>query len=138
MEQLVKVVSRNSDGMARVVLVRQSACSGDCHKCAGCGAQEQTMFVTAHNPIDAPVGAFVVIRSDSAPVLAAAAVLYMLPLALFLAGYLLADGLWQRGGMGGCIAFVLGIGGAVVYDRLVMKKKNTVYTITGYGKPPMS
>lgn len=136
MEQLVRVVKHNDDGTARVVLVRESACSGDCHKCSGCGAAKQTMYVTAKNPIQAPVGAVVVIQSESGPVLAAAAMLYMMPLGLFFLGYLLGAILWQRGGLLGCIAFVLGIAGAALYDRLVMKKKKTVYTITGYGYQP--
>ena len=136
MEQLVRVVKHNDDGTARVVLVRESACSGDCHKCSGCGAAKQTMYVTAKNPIQAPVGAVVVLRSESGPVLAAAAMLYMMPLGLFFLGYLLGAVLWQRGGLLGCIAFVLGIAGAALYDRLVMKRKNTVYTITGYGYQP--
>ena len=133
MEQLVRVVKQNDDGTARVVLVRENACSGDCHKCSGCGAAKQTMYVVAGNPINAPVGAVVTIRSESGPVLAAAAMLYMLPLGTFFLGYLLGAALWQKGGLMGLLGFVLGVAGAVAYDRLVMKKKNTVYTITGYG-----
>lgn len=133
MEQLVRVVKCNPDGTARVILVRQSACSGDCHKCSGCGAAQQTMLFTAQNPIQAPVGSVVEVRSESGPVLKAAAMLYMMPLGLFFLGYLLGSILWQRGGLIGMLAFSLGIAGAVAYDRLVMKKKNTVYTITGYG-----
>ena len=136
MEQLVRVVKQNADGTARVVLVRESACSGDCHKCSGCGAAKQTVFVVANNPIHAPVGAVVTITSQSGPVLAAAAMLYLLPLATFFLGYLLSALLWQRGGLGGALGFCLGVAGAVMYDRLVMKKKNTVYTITGYGHQP--
>ena len=96
------------------------------------------MFVTARNPVDAPVGAFVVIQSETAPVLAAAAMLYMMPLGLFFLGYLLGAVLWQKGGLCGALAFALGIAGTVAYDRLVMKKKETVYTITGYGQKPGS
>ena len=136
MEQLVRIVKCNSDGTAQVAHVRESACSGECHKCAGCGAAKQTVVLTAQNPIDAPLGALVVIRSESGPVLAAAAMLYMLPLGLFFLGYLLGSLLWQRGGLCGLLSFALGIGGAVLYDRFVMKKKNTVYTITGYGEQP--
>ncbi len=132
MEQRVKVVSRSADGTAQVVLVRESACSGDCHKCSGCGAAKQTMRLSAVNAIDAPVGAVVIIKSESAPVLKAAAMLYMLPLGLFFLGYILGAELWQLGGLTGGLCFALGIAGAVLYDRLVMKKKNTVYTITGY------
>ena len=134
MQQRVKVLSCEPNGMARVSVLRQSACSGDCHKCAGCGAAEQTMIFTAVNPIGAKPGDLVTVESASGPVLKAAAVLYMLPLVLFIAGYLLGMQ-WKLGGLTGLLAFALGIGLAIVYDRLVMKKKNTVYTIIGWAKP---
>ena len=136
MLQLVKVLSVGADDTAQVMYIRESACSGDCHKCSGCGAAKQTVLLTAHNPIGAPVGALVVIRSESGPVLAAAAMLYMMPLGTFFLGYLLGAVLWQRGGLAGALGFFLGIVGAVLYDRLVMKKKHTEYTITGYGPQP--
>ena len=131
MEQKVKVMTCEKDGSAQVVYVRQSACSGDCHKCSGCGAAEQTMIFTARNPIGARPGDLVTIASDTGPVLKAAAVLYMLPLVLFIAGYLLGMQ-WNLGGLTGGLAFALSIGLVIAYDRLVMKKKNTVYTIVGF------
>ena len=131
MQQTVKVIKCNEDGTAQVACLRQSACSGDCHKCSGCGAVEQTMLFEARNPIGAKPGELVVVESQSGPVLKAAAVLYMLPLVLFIAGYLLGMQ-WKLGGLIGALAFALSIGIAVAYDRLVMQKKNTVYTITGY------
>lgn len=134
MEQLVRVQKRNSDGTAQVIHVRQSACSGDCHKCSGCGAVSQTVELTARNPIGAMPGQLVTVRTESGPVLAAAAVLYMLPLALFFAGYLLLHMVWQQGALGGCIGFVLGFVIAFCYDRLVVRKKKTVYTITGFAQ----
>ena len=38
MEQQVRVTQTHDDGTATVLYLRESACSGDCHKCAGCGA----------------------------------------------------------------------------------------------------
>ena len=131
MQQQVRVLNNNADGSAQVVCVRQSACSGDCHKCSGCGAVEQAMIFTARNPIGARPGDLVNVESATGPVLKAAAVLYMLPLVLFIAGYLIGMQ-WQLGGLVGGLAFMLSIGIAVAYDRLVMKKKNTQYTITGF------
>ena len=64
--------------------------------------------------------------------LKAAAVLYVVPTVLFFLGYLLGICLWDRGGLAGCMAFLLGIALAVVYDRKVLKKKKTCYTITGF------
>ena len=130
MEQLVKVLRCQPDGTAQVLHVRQSACSGDCHKCAGCGAAQQKMLLTVRNPIGAKPGDVVTIETGSGQVLTAAAIFYVLPLALFLAGSLLGR-LWI-----GAIGFGLGIVLAVLYDRLVAKKKETTYTITGYGHFP--
>ena len=56
-------------------------------------------------------------------------VLYILPLVLFILGYLVAGSGW-----GGCLGFVLGIAAVVIYDRKVAKKEETVYTITGYAQ----
>lgn len=131
MQQLVKVLSCASDGTAKVACIRQSACSGDCHKCSGCGAVEQTMIFTARNPIGARPGDTVTVESATGPVLKAAAVLYMLPLVLFIVGYIVGMQ-WQLGGLIGGLAFALSIGLIIAYDRLVMQKKNTVYTIVGY------
>ena len=131
MEQKVRVKKVNSDGTAQVLHIRQSACSGDCHQCAGCGAAEESLMLTARNPIGARPGDLVVIRSESGPVLTGAAVLYVLPLVLFFLGYILGM-TWQLGALVGGLAFALGIALAVAYDRLVAKKRKTVYTITGY------
>ena len=51
MEQSVRVKRLLPDGMAEVIRVRESACSGDCHKCSGCGAAQQNLLLTARNPI---------------------------------------------------------------------------------------
>lgn len=134
MEQLVRVQKLNGDGTAQVLHVRKSACSGDCHKCSGCGAVEQNMLFTARNPIGAQPGQVVTVRTESGPVLAAAAVLYLLPLVLFFVGYLVFFLAWEQGTLGGLLGFALGFAMAAVYDRRVARKKETVYTITGFGQ----
>ena len=140
MQQLVKVLSCEPDATARVMYIRESACSGDCHKCSGCGAVQQAMIFQARNPIGARPGDLVTVESASGPVLKAAAMLYMLRLVLFIAGYLVGMQ-WNLGALTGGLAFVLSVALIVAYDRLVMQKKNTIYTIIGYaGKSahPMS
>lgn len=132
MEQTVRVRRLHEDGTATVVYVRESACSGDCHKCSGCGAAKETVVFRADNPIGARQGDLVVVRSESAPVLRAAAVLYLLPMVLFFLGYFLGAQLWSAGALTGCLAFLLGMALVVVYDRKVAKKENTIYTITGF------
>lgn len=116
---------------ARVMYIRESACSGDCHQCSGCGAAKQAMLFEARNPIGARVGDVVTVESASGPVLKAAAVLYLLPLVLFIAGYLVGMQ-WSLGGLMGGLAFALSMVLIVAYDRLVMKKKKTEYTIVGF------
>lgn len=132
MEQLVRVKETFDDGTALVIHVRESACSGDCHKCSGCGAAKETMLLKANNPIGAARGDLVRIESASGPVLKAAVVLYLLPMVLFFAGYVVGDVLWQRGALVGCLGFAAAIVLVVIYDRRIGKKDNTTYTITGY------
>ena len=132
MEQLVRVRRVFDDGTAQVVCIRQSACSGDCHKCSGCGAAQETVVFTAYNPIGAKPDDFVKVSSDTAPVLKAAAVLYLIPLALFFLGYYLGALAGSFGALGGCLGFVLGIAVVVVYDWQVSKKADMGYTITAF------
>ena len=136
MEQLVRVKETYGDGTALVVHTRLSACSGDCHKCSGCGAAKEVMLLKAENPIGAQAGSLVNIHSESAPVLKAAAVLYVLPLVLFFLGYGLgAAAGWVPGLLGG-LGFLLGIAIVVLYDRHLQKKEKTVYTITELVEAP--
>ena len=134
MEQLVRVREVYEDGTAQVICIRESACSGDCHKCSGCGAVKQSMLFRAVNTIDARPGQLVTVTAQSAPVLRGAAVLYLLPVLLFILGYLLGAAWWNVGALCGGAGFLMGIALAVLYDRLVVKKRNIVYTITGYAE----
>ena len=132
MEQLVRVSEVYSNGTAQVVCVRESACSGDCHKCSGCGAAKETILLTADNTIGAGVGDLVYVRSETGPVLKAAMVLYVMPLVLFFAGYATGAALGLSGTLFGVLSFVLSIVLIVVYDRRMAKQDKTIYTITGF------
>ena len=132
MEQLVRVKEAYPDGTALVIHIRESACSGDCHKCSGCGAAKEAVLFTADNPIGAGRGDLVKVESDTGTVLKAAVVLYVLPLVLFFLGYYIGDVLGGFGALAGCLGFVLGVVIIVLYDRLVVRKKNIGYTITAY------
>ena len=132
MQQLVRVRQVHDDGTATVIHIRESACSGDCHKCSGCGAAKEAILLEARNPIGAKPGDLVRVESATGPVLKAALVMYMLPMVLFFAGYAVGAAAFGRGAPVGCLAFVASIGLAVIYDRKVLKKQNTEYTITGF------
>ena len=132
MEQLVKVRKTHKDGTATVIHVRESVCSGDCHKCSGCGAAKEAVVFTADNPIGAKRGDLVKVESSTAPVLKAAVVLYVLPLVLFFLGYWLGTLPGTFGTIGGVLGFMLGVVIVIVYDRLVVNKSNIRYTITAF------
>lgn len=132
MEQLVRVRNVHNDGTATVIHLRESACSGDCHKCSGCGAAKEAVVFTADNPIGAKTGELVKVESSTAPVLKAAVVLYVLPLVLFFLGYWLGTLPGAFGALGGVLGFVLGVVIVVAYDRLVVNKANIRYTITAF------
>lgn len=116
---------------AELLVRRESACSGDCHKCGGCGGVEQILRLTARDPIGVQRGDIVYVESESSVVLKGAALIYMLPLLLFLAGYLMAMPLGGWAFAIGGAGFVLGWIPAVLYDRHV-KKNPPDYVITGF------
>jgi sigma-E factor negative regulatory protein RseC len=132
MQQLVRVRQAHEDGTATVVHIRESACSGDCHKCSGCGAAKEAILLEAKNSIGAKMGDLVIIESETGPVLKAAAVMYMLPMVLFFVGYFVGDALFGRGALVGCLAFAASIALAVLYDRKIGKTDKTGYTITEF------
>ena len=132
MEQMVRVKEVHPDGTATVIHVRESACSGDCHKCSGCGAAKEAVLFTAENLIGARRGDLVKVVSDTGTVLKAAVVLYVIPLVLFFLGYYVGTLMGNLGALMGCLGFLLGVAIVVIYDRKVIRKKNIRYTITAF------
>ena len=128
MRQRALVTELLPQGRAEVSVVRRSACSGDCHRCAGCGAVTQTVTVQAENVIRAQEGDWVYIESGSAAVLGAAVVVYLLPLLLFFAGYVCAAALHGKAIWFGAAGFAAGLLPAFWYDRR-MRRKPPVYRI---------
>ena len=77
-------------------------------------------------------GDLVVVSSETAPVMKAVGVFYVLPMVLFFLGYWLGDVMWHLGALVGCLGFAGGIALAVAYDRVFAKKNPITYTITGF------
>ena len=123
MEQIVRVREAHEDGTATVFLQRESACSGDCHKCSGCGAAKEVMIFEVQNPIGARRGDLVIIESKSGPVMKAVGVFYVLPLVLFFLGYFVMPGGETPRMIAGGAAFVVGIVICMFVSRS-MKKNN--------------
>ena len=130
MTQIATVTEVTGPGTVRVTVARQTACGHDCGKCAGCGAQAGSVTVTASRDMPLREGDRVEIYSGGR-VLGIAALVYLLPVALFLACYLLFPGLGegQRYAVGGC-GFALGLAVAAGYDRRARREGRVTYRVT--------
>lgn len=119
-----------TDDYAIITVLRESACSGDCHKCAGCGAVKQALRIRAKNPIGARNGDCVYVESSTATVLWAAVLVYLMPVVGFFGGYFL--GLWmEHVGLMATAGFFLGWLPALWYNAYV-KRRPPVYTLVGF------
>ena len=129
----IATVERILDADHAVISVpRKSACGHDCEECAGCGVSGAAVKAKAINPIGARPGQKVVVESSTQKMLGIVALVYAIPVALFLVGYLAAVFL------GGTVAiqytvavsgFVIGIVMAILYDRHLRAKGGLSFTI---------
>ncbi|MBQ7678373.1 MAG: SoxR reducing system RseC family protein, partial [Butyrivibrio sp.] len=79
---IVEGLTANGDAMVRVY--QKSACAHDCSECAGiCGAKK-TITVQARNPLRARPGDLVTVETLTQRIIQAAALVYLLPLAVLL------------------------------------------------------
>ena len=102
------------NGMAEVAVTRSTACGGSCGCCEACVYQGE-LKQTARNLVNAVRGQRVVIQSKTSMVFKAAALVYIMPLALFLLGYVI--GYLCGGSEGVCVALSfagLAIGGVLI------------------------
>ena len=87
MTQTATVEKILSDRLVQIAVVRRSACGHACESCAGCGAQRQVIHARAQDPIGVRPGDRVEVFTEDRPVLAAAALVYLLPVLTFFVGY---------------------------------------------------
>ena len=130
MTQTATVSAVPGPGVAQVTVARQSACSHDCASCGGCGAAPGAITVLAETDLDLSPGDLVELYSRSSRILPVAALVYLGPVVLFLAGYLFpADlsGGW-RGLLGG-IGFAAGLALAVLLDRRLRRRGGAGYRV---------
>lgn len=118
------------DGTALVVVT--DICNLNCHQCGGCSQKPEALI--AQNPQGAQPGELVQIRVLPGRLLLAALVLYVLPIALFFAGYWAGTVLYDAGKWTGCIALGFGIAIAVVYDRMAASGQGSGYVIIPYSQ----
>lgn len=132
MTQIATVERILDSDHAEISVPRKSACGHDCEECAGCGVSGAAVHARARNPIGATPGQKVVVESSTKNMLRIVALVYFIPVALFLLGYLAAMAVTSRvavqyaAAVGG---FLLGILGAIVYDRRLRARGGLSFTI---------
>jgi len=124
MRQSARVLRAGRPGYVEVTVCRGAACSHArvCGSCEHCGLLEgaSEIVVEARNDVGAQVGDTVILETDTRSVLGVAAVLYLVPFALFLALSLFgsAIGCSERVAAAlGCGGFALGLFGAYILER---------------------
>ena len=126
MTQTAQVTQIFPNGTAQVAVIRQGACAHNCSECGGCmTAAQPTVTALAQNSVGAREGELVVVETENAQLMGIIAFVYLVPMALLIAGYLAAQaaGLTQ----GWCIlaavaAFAVSILLVVALDRSVKRR----------------
>lgn len=127
MTQIATVEAVPAPGVALVRVARQTACGHDCENCPGCGVQGTSVTVRARTELPVAPGDRVELSAGGGRVLAIAALVYLAPVALFLAGYLLSWALPEGGRyLCGGLGFVLGLLLAALWDRRLRREGRTV------------
>ena len=132
MTQIATVERILDAGHAEISVPRKSACGHDCEECAGCGVTGAAVHARAANPIGAAPGQKVVVESSTKKMLRIVALVYLTPVLLFLAGYLIAVAV--NAGVAvqytaAVAGFVLGIAAAITYDRRLRARGGLSFTI---------
>ena len=133
MTQTAQVTQIFPNGTAQVAVIRQGACAHNCSECGGCmTAAQPTVTALAQNSVGAREGELVVVETENAQLMGIIAFVYLVPMALLIAGYLAAQaaGLTQ----GWCIlaavaAFAVSILLVVALDRRVKRRRALQFRI---------
>lgn len=117
-------------GLVELTVIRQTACGHSCDGCGRCAGRAPNLVIRAAGDVPVALGDRVEVYSDN-KVLGFAALVYGLPVVLFLLGYLLPGYLpepWRyaSGGAG----FLLGLVIAVLCDRRAKRRDAVSYHIT--------
>lgn len=122
------------NGKAEVEVTRQSACGHDCAKCGG-GCAEMVsgpILAEAVNAIGAQPNERVVIEGEFRQLMGLAAIVYAVPLVLFLGLFAVGSlfGLGEGGAAAlGIAGFVLGVVSAIQYNKRYKERGTMVFTI---------
>ncbi len=130
MTQIATIEKDLGGGYAEISVPRKSACGHDCEECAGCGMTGAAIKARAKNDIGAQPGDKVVVESSTKKIFGVVALVYVLPVVLFLLGYFLSEALSEGARYAIAIAaFAVSFIPCVLYDRHARKKELLTYQI---------
>ncbi len=132
MTQIATVERILDDRYAVISVPRKSACGHDCEECAGCGVSGAAVQAKAVNDIGARPGQKVVVESSTKKMLRIVALVYLIPVALFLAGYLIAALFTASTSvqyLTAAAGFAAGVLAAIAYDRKLKARGGLSFTI---------
>ncbi len=116
------------NNMAEVAVARTTACGGSCGSCESCIFQGEIKTL-ARNRIGAKPGQRVVIESRSSKIFGAAALVYIMPIVLFILGYALASLAGAAEGVCVAVSFAaLLLSALILILSQRMKKNNNSFT----------
>lgn len=126
----VTALPASPGGEAELTVARRTACGHSCDGCGRCAGRVPDVVIRAACPIPVSLGDRVEVCSDGR-VLGAAALVYGLPVVLFLLGYLLPGFLAEpwRYACGGA-GFLLGLAAAAAADRWAERRSAVTYRVT--------
>ncbi len=119
------IVTKTENGMATVLVKRKSACGDNCATCkAACSLGERGIIVK--NDIDAKTGDEVAFEMDTAKVLKTAFLVYILPILVFFAAFIICDKFLENQS---CAIFASLIPSAAVFGILMLydRKNKELY-----------
>ena len=130
MTQIATVEKDLGSGYAEISVPRKSACGHDCEECAGCGMTGAAVKARARHDVGAQPGDKVVVESSTKKIFGVVALVYVLPVVLFLLGYFLSEGLTEGVRYAIAItALVVSCIPCILYDRHARRKELLTYRI---------
>jgi sigma-E factor negative regulatory protein RseC len=119
------VVRLTGPGAAVIRVTRGSMCGEQCGTCGGCLHPNETIETAAVNEIGAHPGDRVIIRSSSVEALKVAALIYIVPIVLFVAGYFIHP-------LAGAVGLIAGFFCAFAVNRRAAKSGSMKPVICGW------
>lgn len=120
MNRIATVVSLKSDGTAVVEIERASACGHSCGECRLCDGG--TLKAEVENSARAKEGDIVTVETGTGMLLTGAGILYILPIALFIAFYGIAEWVLSLGNKLSVTAAITGFAAGIGIAVLISKR----------------